>query len=383
MTRVTSTKQLPGTHTVLARFATTVAFIAAAMPAMAGRIVLKPGTVLPVDLTTGLSSATAAKGDVFTAIVRKDIVGQYGLPVGTRVDGYVREVRRHRGNTPGMLDLAFRRVRLPNGQAYPINGSLIGLDNKSVLREPNGTLRATPGKGTSRLTYVGYGAGAGLIVGLLTKHALPATIIGGGLGYLYGALQHGNKPIVRDVVLKKGTEIGVRLDRQVVFSGSEVGNNVVGSASGYRVGQSGLHRSINSNSNTLPAGNGNTSNVNNGGMGIGVLVNGNNVNFSSNAQPVSSHNTILVPAAPVLHEMHTNYSYNGSSKVLEIRGAKGTVRITAGSRIAVINGTRRSWLAAPAEMLNGAFYVPMQLFKLITNSPVSYDSGSETVVIGN
>ncbi len=381
MTRVTSTKQFTGTHTVLARFATTVALVAAAMPAMAGRIVLKSGTVLPVDLTTGISSATAAKGDVFTAIVRKDIVGQYGLPVGTRVDGYVRDVRKHRGNSPGMLDLAFRRVRLPNGQAYPINGSLIGLDNKSVIREPNGTLRATPGKGTSRLTYVGYGAGAGLIVGLLTKHALPATIIGGGLGYLYGALQHGNKPQVRDVVLKKGTEIGVRLDRQVAFSGSEVGNNVVGSASGYRVGQSGLHRSTN---NSLPAGNGNSSNFsNNGGMGIGVLVNGNNVNFTSNAQPISSHNTILVPAAPVLHEMHTRYSYNGSSKVLDIRGAKGTVRITAGSRIAVINGTRRAWLAAPAQMLNGAFYVPMQLFKLITNSSVSYDSGSETVVIGN
>ena len=130
----------------------------------------------------------------------------------------MREAHAKKDNDPGVLDLAFRTLRLPDGHSYPIEGSLIGLDNKSVEKRDDGRLVAKPGHTTDRLTYVGYGAGAGLIVGLLTKHGLEDTAIGGGLGYLFGALQKGGSKQARDVDLKVGSELGVRLDRSVALA---------------------------------------------------------------------------------------------------------------------------------------------------------------------
>jgi hypothetical protein len=199
-----------------------VAAGAATATAADRKVVLSPGTVVAARLDDALSSDGSAKGDTFMATVKdEDRRGEHGsnaLPVGTKIWGFVRDVHAKHDKSPGTLDLAFKKIILPSGATIPITGCLIGLDTKSVKHLPDGTLVATKEHRTSRLTYVGYGAGAGFAIGLLTGKHRPVqdTAIGAGLGYLYGALEKGkNNP--RDVRLKRGTQVGVRLDNKVVY----------------------------------------------------------------------------------------------------------------------------------------------------------------------
>ncbi|MGV3615035.1 MAG: stalk domain-containing protein [Fimbriimonas sp.] len=180
--------------------------------------ILQNDTVLPVRLDTSLSSNESRAGDAFTATVGTDSDSSYGfLPAGTRVEGKVLAARRKQGNNPGVIELDFQRLRLPNGRTYPIDGQLISLDSNSVTRDSDGTIRAKSGSSKdNRTVYAGYGAGAGLVVGLLTKKPLEGALLGGILGYLAGESQRGqNRP--SDVRLTSGTEFGVRLTQDVAI----------------------------------------------------------------------------------------------------------------------------------------------------------------------
>lgn len=186
-------------------------------------VVLDPGTVLVGQLSNNLSSNNSQKGDTFVVVVHESdthgATGSDALPVGSKIEGVVREVHPKQDKNPGMIDLKFTRVILPDGAAHKIHGSLIGLDNKSVTKTGGGRLVANPGHRTDRQTYVGIGAGAGAIVGLATGHHQPLkdTAIGAGLGYLYGALRKHDSG-ARDVNLKSGTRIGIRLDNSLTYA---------------------------------------------------------------------------------------------------------------------------------------------------------------------
>lgn len=335
-----------------------------------GHVVVPANSVIPVKLNATLSSATAVKGDLFSTTVVTDTGVNYGLPPGTRIDGYVDDVRRHEGNQPGMLALSFRRIRLPDGRTYLIDGALIGLDNKSVERTSDGRLVATPGHTDKRWTYVGYGAGAGLLVGLLTKHTFEDLLIGGGLGYLFGSLQKSHET-ARDVVLKSGTELGVRLDREVAL-------NNMDEQSDYRFHEEGTTR-------TRPAVDRevtpitNTSHTFTPAADVGVLIGNRNVDFTSNATPVRSGKAILIPIRPVLETAGIPFKFDG--RVLSVEATGRTVRLAVGSRVAIMNDGERKLLEAPAQILNGTLYVPMRFFETVTGQPVQYDEASQTVII--
>jgi hypothetical protein len=335
-----------------------------------GRVVLPANSVIPVKLNTTLSSATAVKGDLFSTTVVTDTGVNYGLPPGTRIDGYVDDVRRHEGNQPGMLALSFRRIRLPDGRTYLIDGALIGLDNKSVERTSDGRLVATPGHTDKRWTYVGYGAGAGLLVGLLTKHTFEDLLIGGGLGYLFGSLQKSHET-ARDVVLKSGTELGVRLDREVAL-------NNMDEQSDYRFHEEGTPRARPAvDREVTPITN--TSHTFTPAADIGVLIGNRNVDFTSNATPVRSGKAILIPIRPVLETAGIPFKFDG--RVLSVEATGRTVRLAVGSRVAIMNDGERKLLEAPAQILNGTLYVPMRFFETVTGQPVQYDEASQTVII--
>src|SRR5437588_426473 len=79
----------------------------------------------------------------------------------------------------------------------------------------DGRLVATNDKSKDRTKFIGIGAGAGLLIGALTKqNTLASIFLGAGAGYAANEL--GNKK-PSDVSLKAGTEFGVRLDRQFTF----------------------------------------------------------------------------------------------------------------------------------------------------------------------
>lgn len=176
---------------------------------------ISPMTVIPFTLNTVLSSKTSKVGDRFNATL--DTMGDEdynNLPKGTKLEGRVAAVAAKVGDTPGALGLEFDRVVLPDGKRYRIDGALHGLDENSVILE-DGKMTAKASAKNDNLKYVGYGAGAGALVAILTKgNVLTNTVIGGALGYLFGQL---DPKKANDVTLDAGTRFGVRLRNDLAF----------------------------------------------------------------------------------------------------------------------------------------------------------------------
>jgi len=189
------------------------------------RFIIREGSVIPVSLNTGINSRDARRGDRITATIRdfnasRDLRWDdesFDLPEGTIVEGRVLTARPQAGSDPGILELQFNRLRMPDGRTATIDGSLISLDSKDVARNESGVLVAKASANRdNRTVYAGYGAGAGLIVGLLTKRPLENAALGGLLGYVVGTLQR-DQQRPRNVELKPGTQFGVRVNQDVAL----------------------------------------------------------------------------------------------------------------------------------------------------------------------
>ncbi|HSV73710.1 MAG TPA: hypothetical protein VLH79_08125 [Chthonomonadales bacterium] len=211
-----SAVQGPLARIALPAVAAALTALTASLPARAERVVLPTGTVLPVRLDGSLSSRTARPGDRFTAGVRRG-GGDNGLPRGSRIRGVVRQAVPARGDRPGVLDVEFTRLVFPGGRSESIDGRLIALDSRSVRVTRGGRLVATEDRARDRMTFVGAGAGAGLIIGSIAKHsAVESALLGAAAGLLLNELR---RAPAGDVALRHGAEFGVRLDRPVAFDG--------------------------------------------------------------------------------------------------------------------------------------------------------------------
>lgn len=185
------------------------------------RVLVRRDEVIPVALDRTLSSTENRKGDTFTATVRTGEQDYYGtLPIGTKVEGHIAAINAKSADRPALIDLAFDRLLFPNGQAVGIRGTLTALDSQHVLYNADGTLSARKsGDGKDqRMVYAGYGAGAGLLVGVLERRPLEGAILGGVLGYIVGQIQHDQKQKTSDITLTPGTQMGVRVDSEVVVN---------------------------------------------------------------------------------------------------------------------------------------------------------------------
>jgi hypothetical protein len=185
------------------------------------RVSLPEGTVLRAELKDTLSSLNSQPGDSFTATIQSDRDGS-GLPSGTEVIGQVRTVRRASDRQPGIIDVDFRTLRTPDGRSYPITGSLTSLDSKNVRRTADGRLEARSSSSSKdRTKFIGYGAGAGAIIGALSGgDLLTSGLLGAAAGFLYGELTKDKQRNGQysDVSLKSGTEFGVALDRPLTMT---------------------------------------------------------------------------------------------------------------------------------------------------------------------
>lgn len=179
------------------------------------QITVPTNVVVPVTLDQELSSATATRGQQFTASVSTQQPGDSEFPAGTRVEGVVTGVQRKEGNNPGVLELDFRAAILPGGQRVPLSGSLISLDNDSVT-QTGGRLVARGERKNDALKVIGIGAGAGYLIGrLLDQNGLISALIGAAGGYLYDQSRDKNR--AAEARLETGTRLGVRLDGPVTY----------------------------------------------------------------------------------------------------------------------------------------------------------------------
>jgi hypothetical protein len=183
----------------------------------ADRVVMSAGSVLKVRLDDAIGSDRSQRGDRFLATVETADTG-YNLPSGTRIEGVVTDVRKARKDQPGMVDVDFRTLQLPDGQRYRITGAPIGLDEKSVRRTDDGRLVARSSSSKNKTKFIAYGAGAGFLISTLTGGgSLKGALLGAAAGYLYGQFSK-SKANGREVLLKPGTEFGVRLDQRVALA---------------------------------------------------------------------------------------------------------------------------------------------------------------------
>jgi hypothetical protein len=184
---------------------------------------LNKSTVIPVRLDTELSSNESRAGDRFTATVDSTNNGYYdNLPAGTKIEGRVVTATRRNGNDPGILELAFDRIILPNGHSEDLDGTLVSLSAKGISKDSEGRIVANGAAARdNRGVFAGYGAGAGVIVGLLSgdnvKGLLSKGVLGGLLGVGAGEWQRQQNRNPKNVVLTRGTTFGVRLDNDLTL----------------------------------------------------------------------------------------------------------------------------------------------------------------------
>jgi len=182
------------------------------------RVVLDPGTVIPVILENELTSNSSISGDTFTATVDTSREAYNNILQGATVGGFIRSATPRDGNDPGTLDLAFTSLRLANGESYTISGALTSLDAKNLEMTDGGMLRAKNTRSDQRLKYAGIGAGAGALIRILggDKLRIEDVLIGGLLGYGVGSIIK-TPESVHDVDLKPGTKLGVVLNKPVRY----------------------------------------------------------------------------------------------------------------------------------------------------------------------
>jgi hypothetical protein len=181
-------------------------------------------TVVQAQLDERLTSRKAKVGDRFTATL--DAADGSRFPDGTKFEGRVTEAQTASKDRPGVLDAAFDKAVLPNGKTVRISGNLAGLDKDSVRKTADGRLEAKKKDGSDfDWKWVGYGAGAGLILGgvLGDNSWLKGALLGGAGGAIYAYLNKNkgsaeDKEKYHEVVLKKGSKFGIVLNDQVALN---------------------------------------------------------------------------------------------------------------------------------------------------------------------
>ncbi len=175
-------------------------------------IVVPAGTVIPIRLTSKVTTKHAKDGDgvygktAFPITVNNKIV----IPEGSNVRGKITQIRQP-GRVKGKaaLSLSFQTLVLPDGTTLPIYSSLGGLGG-AAERTGEATVQGDSSKGEDAKT-VGTTAAQGALIGVIADRGKGAAI-GGGIGGAAGAaavlLSRG-----KDVVLEPGTTIEIVLDR--------------------------------------------------------------------------------------------------------------------------------------------------------------------------
>lgn len=203
------------------------------MPMLQGRAVYAPaGLIIPITLTTSISTQVANVGDLVQAKVSQDVALENGvIPANSVVTGQVTDSLPGRFmSRSGLLTFQFTSLQLPDGSTIPINGHLVG--GIGQYAESDGTLRGE-GMGTKveqiglrSLLGAGGGAALGTAIGAIAggghgagMGAWSGTAIGGGGALLEGVfLRKG-----RNVLLRAGTPMRFQLDAPITITAGASG----------------------------------------------------------------------------------------------------------------------------------------------------------------
>jgi hypothetical protein len=176
---------------------------------------VKAGAKFRVRMNEQISSKTARVGDTFTVTVVDPVYSEGGemvIPSSSIITGQVTEVKQARkGGEPGMIDVTFTSVRLPNNKSYRINGTLTDL-SAEAKSDDEGQVSGDKMK-HRKIVFIGGGAGGGALLGAAIgggKGAAIGAIIGGVGGLITERMKKGEEAVV-----KSGTEFGMYLNQTI------------------------------------------------------------------------------------------------------------------------------------------------------------------------
>lgn len=183
--------------------------------------VVPAGTVIPVNLTSRISTKYLKEGDGIYAqtavpiIVGSDIV----IPAGSFVRGRISHVQQA-GRIKGRAEMAFnfQSITLPTGATFEIHASLGGTGG-TVERKGEATVVQGKGDdGEEILTDGAKGAGTGAAVGVIYGRGVGGAAKGAAAGAAAGAAGSALAALIRRgdaLVLEPGTMIEIVLDRPI------------------------------------------------------------------------------------------------------------------------------------------------------------------------
>jgi hypothetical protein len=165
--------------------------------AWADDLLIPKGTVVPVALIQGISSATAKVGTTIKAVYTGDEEG--GFPTGTVFVGTITEVSPKTDQASGKVKIAFKEAVLPDKKTIPIEGIPVGAT-------PTPEQEKKKRRGGAGKRAVGGAALGAAVAGNNTTGA----IVGGFVGAAAGSAK-GSKPTEAEI--KKGTSFGIQLQQ--------------------------------------------------------------------------------------------------------------------------------------------------------------------------
>lgn len=181
-----------------------LALCAASAASAQSRVVLPAGTVIIVQTSSALQSATARTGQTFDTNVAESIgIDEFTvIPAGSKIRGVVTLATPATHQQSGVIDVVFDRLTLPNGSTFPISGKLTSTDpaeRRQIESDPNAHVVLVGERGGIGATIAGAGS------------SQSANSIFAALGNL---LSEG-----RDVSVPAGTQLGVEIENAVTLRG--------------------------------------------------------------------------------------------------------------------------------------------------------------------
>jgi len=194
-----------------------------------GRVVLEPGTKIPLSLINSVSTKQAAPGDRVYMETAFPILasGKIVIPPGSYVSGTITQVKRPgRMKGRGELFLRFDTLTLPNGVTRDFRATLSNLDGRGMeeLDKTEGKIRSEGNKSGDART-VGEAAAGGASVGAIAGSVAGHAGMGAGIGAAAGAAAGLAGVLLSrgpDAILAKGSTIEMVLDRPLAFTSNEL-----------------------------------------------------------------------------------------------------------------------------------------------------------------
>jgi len=183
--------------------------------------VVPAGTVIPVNLTSRISTKHAKEGDGIYAQTAVPVVinNEILIPAGSFVRGKISHVKQP-GRIKGRAEMTFnfQNMVLPTGASFDIYAGLAGTGG-TVERRGEATVVADKGNdGEEVLTDSARGAGTGAAVGVIYGRGAGGAATGAAAGAAAGAAGSGLAALIKKgdaLVLEPGTMIEIVLDRPI------------------------------------------------------------------------------------------------------------------------------------------------------------------------